>query len=167
MPADELAIIDRYFRPLAGEGAFGLLDDAARLDVPADADLVVTADMVAIGVHFLPGDPPDLVAQKALRVNLSDLAAKGAKPLAYVLSLGLPRDRDEAWLEGFAAGLRRDQDAYGIALLGGDTIDAPGGPVISVTAFGAAPKGGMVHRFAGGPGDVLVVSGTIGAGAAG
>ena len=167
MPADELAIIDRYFRPLAGEGAFGLFDDAARFDVPAAADLVVTVDMIANSVHFLPGDPPDMVAQKALRVNLSDLAAKGAKPLAYVLSLGLPRDLDESWLEGFAAGLRRDQEAYDIALLGGDTIDVPGGPVISLTAFGAAPKGGMVHRFGGRAGDVLMVSGTIGAGAAG
>ena len=94
MPLDELSIIDRFFRPLAGEGAFGLLDDAGSIAVPADCDLVVTTDMVAEGVHFLPGDPPETVAQKALRVNLSDLAAKGAKPLSYTLSLGVsPRDR--------------------------------------------------------------------------
>src|SRR5688572_15291707 len=87
---DELAIIDRYFRPLAGAGGFGLRDDAARLDIPPDQDLVVTTDLIALGVHFLPGDPPGTIAQKALRVNISDLAAKGARPLAYTLGAGLP-----------------------------------------------------------------------------
>jgi thiamine-monophosphate kinase len=167
MRLGELTIIDRYFRPLAGEGAFGLLDDAARLDVPADADLVVTTDMVANTVHFLPGDPPETVAQKALRVNISDLAAKGAEPLAYVLSLGISEDIGEAWLDAFTRGLKNDQEKYSIALLGGDTIDAPGGPVVSVTAFGLAPKGRMVRRAGGRPGDVLYASGTIGEGTTG
>jgi len=167
MPPDELSIIDRYFRPLAGEGAFGLADDAGRLDVPADADLVVTTDMVAMKVHFLPGDPPDTIAQKALRVNISDLAAKGARPLAYVLSLGVSEDIDEAWLAAFAQGLKEDHERYGIRLLGGDTVFVHAGPIVSITAFGSAPKGGMVHRSGGHPGDVLYVSGTIGAGAVG
>jgi thiamine-monophosphate kinase len=164
---DELTIIERYLRPLAGEGAFGLLDDAGQLDVPPGADLVVTTDMVANTVHFLPGDPPDMVAQKALRVNVSDLAAKGAKPLAYVISLGISADTGEDWLAAFTQGLKRDQEIFGLCLLGGDTIFVPEGPVVSVTAFGAAPKGRMVHRFGGQPGDALFVSGTIGAGAAG
>ena len=118
-------------------------------------------------MHFLPGDPADTIAQKALRVNLSDLAAKGATPLAYTLSLGLPADIDEAWLAAFADGLEGDQRHFGISLLGGDTISVPKGPVVSITAFGLVPKGRMVHRFGGRPGDELYVSGMIGAGAAG
>jgi thiamine-monophosphate kinase len=167
LAADELAIIDRYFRALAGEGGFKLLDDAARLTVPADSDLVVTTDMVAIGVHFLPEDPPDTVARKALRVNLSDLAGKGARPLAYVLGAGLPAGVGESWLEGFADGLRHDQSRFGVSLLGGDTITVAAGPVISITAFGVAPKGRMVHRFGGKPGDSLYLSGSIGGAALG
>jgi thiamine-monophosphate kinase len=165
--SDELTIIDRYFRPLAGEGAFGLRDDAARLRVPHGFDLVVTADMLAAGVHFLRHDPPDTIARKALRVNLSDLAAKGATPLAYTLSLGLGSETDETWLAGFTEGLRRDQRLYNVDLLGGDTIAVPAGPVVGVTAFGLAPAGGMVHRFAGRAGDALFVTGAIGAATAG
>jgi thiamine-monophosphate kinase len=164
---DELTIIERYFRPLAGEGAFDLLDDAGRLDVAPDVDLVVTTDMVANTVHFLPGDPPDMVAQKALRVNVSDLAAKGAEPLAYMISLGISADIKEDWLTAFAQGLKHDQEHFGLRLLGGDTIFVPHGPVVAVTAFGAAPQGRMVHRFGGRPGDVLFASGTIGAGTVG
>jgi thiamine-monophosphate kinase len=167
MAFDELSIIDRYLRPLAGEGSFHLMDDAARLDVPADADLVVTADMVAADIHFLATDPPDTIARKALRVNLSDLAAKGAKPSAYVMSLGISEEADEAWLRSFTQGLKADQAQYGIGLLGGDTISVRRGPVVSITAFGYAPKGRMVHRFGGRPGDELFVSGTIGAGTVG
>ena len=122
MPFDELSIIERFFRPLAGEGAFKLRDDAGMIEVPPDRDLVVTTDMVACGVHFLPDDPASAIAQKALRVNLSDLAAKGATPLAYTLSLGLPADIDDAWIGAFAEGLEGDQRQFAISLLGGDTI---------------------------------------------
>lgn len=162
MPLDELSIIDRFFRPLAGEGAYGLLDDAGSIAVPADCDLVVTTDMIAERVHFLPGDPPETIAKKALRVNISDLAAKGAEPVTYVLSLGVSPEIDERWLEAFAAGLRSDQDAFGISLLGGDTIGVLDGVVASITAFGFAPKGRMVHRMGGSPGDGLFVTGTFG-----
>jgi thiamine-monophosphate kinase len=167
VPLDELSIIDRFFRPLAGEGAFDLRDDAGLIAVPADSDLVVTTDMVACGIHFLPDDPAETIAQKALRVNISDLAAKGATPLAYTLSLGLPSGVGEPWLTDFADGLARDQRRFAIHLLGGDTIDAPNGPVVSIAAFGLLPKGRMVHRSGGKPGDLLYVSGVIGAGAAG
>jgi len=167
VPLDELSIIDRYFRPLAGEGAFRLTDDAALLKTPPGFELVVTTDMIARGVHFLPADPPAAVARKALRVNLSDLAAKGAKPLAYTLGLGLGVEAGEAWLADFAAGLASDQEIYGISLLGGDTISVGAGSVISITAFGLVPEGRMVHRFGGGPSDALYVSGAIGAAAAG
>ena len=105
-------------RPLAGEGAFDLRDDAGVLDPPPGTELVVTTDMVARDVHFLR-DPPDTIAKKALRVNLSDLAAKGATPLAYVLNLALSPEIDETWLKGFAEGLREDQAHYGVWLLGG------------------------------------------------
>ena len=167
MSIDELTVIDRYFRPLAGEGAFRLVDDAARLQVPDGFDLVVTADMIAAGVHFLPGDPSETVAQKALRVNVSDLAAKGATPSAYVLSLGLAAAADETWLAGFAAGLRQDQERYRMHLLGGDTIAVAAGPVVSITAFGLVARGRMVHRFGGRPGDALYLTGDIGASAIG
>lgn len=167
MALDEVSIIDRFFRPLAGEGAFDLRDDAGRLVVPPDCELVVTTDMIAAGVHFLPADPPDTIARKALRVNLSDLAAKGARPIAYVLSLGLPDTTEAVWLTGFADGLRRDQELFHLSLLGGDTITVPAGPVISITAFGHVAANAMVHRFCARPGDTLYVSGEIGAAAAG
>ena len=167
MAPDEISVIDRFFRPLAGEGGLNLLDDAARLRIGPDDELVVTVDMIAVGMHFLPADPPDTVAKKALRVNLSDLAAKGAAPLGYLLSLGLHAGADETWLAAFSAGLRDDQQQFGIHLLGGDTIAVSSGPVISITALGTVAKGRMVHRFGGRPGDALYVSGTIGAGVAG
>jgi thiamine-monophosphate kinase len=167
LPLDELTIIDRFLRPLAGEGALGLFDDAASLKPPAGCDLVLTTDAIAEGVHFLPGDPPATVAQKALRVNLSDLAAKGAAPFGYLLTLALPASMDEAWLTAFVRGLAADQQAYGIALLGGDTIATPGPFTISVTAIGTVPEGGMVRRAGGRPGDALYVSGALGGAGAG
>lgn len=167
MAPDEHSIIDRYFRPLAGEGGLGLLDDAARLRVPPGLDLVLTKDLLAAGVHFLPDDPPETIARKALRVNLSDLAAKGATPVGYLLGVSFTADLAEAWIADFARGLRTDQAHFGIDLLGGDTITAPAGPVISITALGTVPTGRMVHRAGANPGDLLYVSGIIGAGAAG
>jgi thiamine-monophosphate kinase len=164
---DELSIIDRHFRPLAGEGAFNLRDDAGVIAPPPGREIVVTTDTIANEVHFLPGDPPDTIAKKALRVNLSDLAGKGATPLAYLLNLALSLDIDDAWLTGFSAGLREDQARYGIKLLGGDTIAVPDRTVISVTAFGSVPEGRMVRRSGGRPGDLLYVSGAIGLSALG
>jgi len=167
LPLDELTIIERFLRPLAGEGALRLLDDAAALTPPAGCDWVRTTDAIAEGVHFLPGDPPGTVAKKALRVNLSDLAAKGAAPLSYLLTLALPAGTTEEWLTAFAAGLAADQEAFGIALLGGDTIATPGPLTISITAIGKVPEGGMVRRAGGRPGDALYVSGALGGAAAG
>lgn len=123
--------------------------------------------MIAVGVHFLPDDPPETIARKALRVNLSDLAAKGAAAFGYVLSAGLPADIGAAWLEPFAEGLAGDQARFGVALLGGDTITVPHGPVFSVTAFGTVPTGRMVHRSGGKTGDAIYVSGEIGGSTAG
>ena len=157
----EDALIARYFRPLATDpGAFGLDDDAASLR-PDGNDVVVTTDAIVEGVHFLPDDPPDTVARKALRVNLSDLAAKGAVPAGFVLTLAL-RSAEEAWLRPFAAALGEDAVQFGCPLLGGDTVSTPGPLMVSVTAFGRVPPGLMVHRRGARPGDRVVVTGTIG-----
>jgi thiamine-monophosphate kinase len=157
----EDALIARYFRPLATDpGAFNLGDDAAVLK-PSGDDIVVTTDAIVEGVHFLADDPPDTVARKALRVNLSDLAAKGATPAGFVLTLAL-RAADDAWLTLFARGLGSDAGLFGCPLLGGDTVSTPGPVMISITAFGRVPAGKMVRRSGARPGDRVVVTGTIG-----
>src|SRR5271155_4113868 len=124
-PSNEMSaeerLIARYFRPLAtSPGAFGLGDDAAVVTPPPGCDLVLTTDGVIAGVHFFPDDPAENVGRKALRVNLSDLAAKGAKPLVFLLSLALQKGPDEAGMAPFAAGLGDDAQRYGCPLLGGD-----------------------------------------------
>src|ERR1700676_4374093 len=157
----EDSLISRYFRPVATDpGAFGLGDDAAILK-EAGQDIVVTTDAIVGGVHFLFDDPPDTVARKALRVNLSDLAAKGATPAGFVLTLAL-RAADETWLTAFARGLGEDAGRFGCPLLGGDTVSTPGPKMISITAFGRVAEGKMVHRSGAKPGDRVVVTGTIG-----
>jgi thiamine-monophosphate kinase len=157
----EDSLIARYFRPLATDpGAFRLDDDAAALQ-PDGNDIVVTTDAIVEGVHFLPDDPPDTVARKALRVNLSDLAAKGATPAGFVLTLAL-RSPDETWLKPFAAALGEDAAQFACPLLGGDTVSTPGPMMVSVTAFGRVPPGKMVHRIGAKPGERVMVTGTIG-----
>jgi thiamine-monophosphate kinase len=161
MASGEDSLIARYFRPLATDpGAFNLTDDAAILKTSGD-DLVVTTDAIVEGVHFLPDDPPDTIARKALRVNLSDLAAKGATPAGFVMTLAL-REANDAWLGPFARGLGEDAKSFGCALLGGDTVSTPGPKMVSITAFGLTPPGGMVHRDTARPGDRILVTGTIG-----
>ena len=157
----EDSLISRYFRPLVTDpGAFDLDDDAAVLKALGE-DIVVTTDAIVEGVHFLPDDPPDTIARKALRVNLSDLAAKGATPAGFVLTLAL-RAADETWLTAFARGLGEDAGRFGCPLLGGDTVSTPGPKMISITAFGRVAEGKMVHRSGAKPGDRVVVTGTIG-----
>jgi thiamine-monophosphate kinase len=157
----EDSLIARYFQPLATDpGAFDLGDDAAVLKARGD-DVVVTTDAIVEGVHFLPDDPPDTIARKALGVNLSDLAAKGAVPAGCVLTLAL-RDADESWLKRFAQALGEDCARYGGPLLGGDTVSTPGPLMISVTAFGRVPEGRMIRRNGAKPGDLVLVTGTIG-----
>jgi thiamine-monophosphate kinase len=154
-------LIARYFRPLATDpGAFGLIDDAALLNHTND-DLVVTTDAIVEGVHFLPDDPPHTIARKALRVNLSDLAAKGAVPAGFVLTLAL-REAKEQWLSPFARALGEDATAFGCPVLGGDTVSTPGPLMISITAFGRVPPGRMVRRTGAKPGDRVAVTGSIG-----
>lgn len=161
MASGEDNLIARYFRPLATDpGALGLIDDAALL-TPSGSDIVVTTDAIVEGVHFLPDDPPDTLARKALRVNLSDLAAKGAEPAGFVLTLALREAREE-WLAPFARALGEDAAAFRCPLLGGDTVSTPGPVMISVTAFGRVPPGRMIHRHGARAGDRVAVTGTIG-----
>jgi thiamine-monophosphate kinase len=166
LPA-EFALIARHFRPLAGPGALDLGDDAALLVPPKGRDLVLTVDAMVAGVHFLPADPPDLVGRKLLRVNLSDLAAKGATPLGYLMTVSAPRNTPDAWFAGFAAGLAADQAEFTVTLLGGDTTSTPGPISLSLTIVGHVAPGQMVHRAGARAGDGVWVTGTIGDGALG
>jgi len=162
MSAEE-RLIARFFKPLATDpGALGLSDDAAFLSAPAGCDLVLKTDAIVGGVHFFTDDAAQAVASKALRVNLSDLAAKGARPLGFLLSLALPKEIGEEWLSGFAEGLRGDSVLFGCPLFGGDTDRTPGPITISIAMIGSVPTGTMVRRAGAKPGDRVFVSGTIG-----
>src|SRR4051795_6921746 len=166
LPA-EFSLIARHFRPLAGPGARDLQDDAAVLAPPPGRELVLTCDAMVAGVHFLPDDPADLVGRKLLRVNLSDLAAKGAMPLGYLMTVSAPRATSDAWFAGFTAGLAQDQKEFGVVLLGGDTTSTPGPISLSLTIVGHVAPGQAVHRSGAQAGDAIWVTGTIGDGALG
>jgi thiamine-monophosphate kinase len=155
-------LIARYFAPLAGPAGLGLKDDAALLRPPPGRDLVLTTDALVAGVHFFADDPPGAIARKALRTNLSDLAAKGAAPVGFLLSLALPPGWTEEWLAEFARSLGEDAQAYHCPLMGGDTVKTPGPLTLSITALGSVVTGGMALRTGVRPGDRLYVSGTIG-----
>ncbi|MFC0410446.1 thiamine-phosphate kinase [Roseomonas elaeocarpi] len=166
LPA-EFGLIARYFRPLAGPGALDLADDAAILDLPPGRSLVLAADAIVEGVHFLADDPPDTVSRKLLRTNLSDLAAMGAEPLGYLLTTAFPRGTAEDVVAGFAAGLAEDQALFGLQVLGGDTVAIPGPGCYSLTILGTLPRGQALRRSGALPCDDLWVSGTVGDGALG
>lgn len=158
----EFEIIAECFAPLAGEGSFEFKDDAARFVPPEDMELVITSDAICEGVHFLEGTPAGLVAQKGLRTNLSDLAAKGAQPVSISLTLGLGANWELQWIRDFAAGLSSDLQKFGVTLLGGDTFNSPGGVVVSISAIGQVQKGNYVSRLGAKPGDLVYATGTIG-----
>ena len=155
-------LIARFFAPIAGPGALGLKDDAACLTPPPGCDLILTKDALVAGVHFFADDPPEAIARKALRVNVSDLAAKGADPLGFLLALALPIGVETDWIARFAQGLGEDAVRWAIPLLGGDTVKTPGPAMVSVTALGTAPIGRMVPRTGVRAGDLIFASGTIG-----
>ncbi|MFO1129408.1 MAG: thiamine-phosphate kinase [Rhodospirillales bacterium] len=172
MSLDEFDLIRRHFRPLASApAALGLADDAAVVAVEAGHELVVTTDTLVAGVHFLADDPPETLGHKLLAVNLSDLAAMGAEPIAYLLSVALPRawaaEAADAWLTAFARGLGGLQRQAGIALIGGDTVGTPTDLVLGLTALGRVSAGRALRRSGARPGDLVWVSGTIGDGALG
>ena len=160
----EFDLIDRFFKPLSrtAPGAFALGNDGALLTPPEGASLVVAKDLMVAGVHYPEGEEPSVLARRLLRVNLSDLAAMGATATAYALGLALPADVDDAWLEAFAAGLAHDQETFGVALIGGDTVATTGPAVLSLTAFGIAETGACLPRGGAREGDDIYVSGTIG-----
>jgi len=163
----EFELIARHFRPLAGEGALALGDDAALLDPPPGRQLVLAADAMVAGVHFLPDDPPETIGRKLLRVNLSDLAAMGAAPLGYLMTCGFAQGTTEDWIAAFARGLAEDQRKFGLAVLGGDTVVTPGPASFSLTILGSVAPGRALRRVGARPGDEIWVSGTIGDGALG
>lgn len=160
----ETAFIQSYLAPLADKvsGAFGLQDDAAALDVGDDFDVVVTVDAIAAGTHFFEDDSAADIGWKALAVNVSDLVAKGAEPFAYVMSLALPSRPSHDWMTSFCSGLGAAQAVFKIALAGGDTDVRDGPLAITITALGRVPKGKVVRRSGGHPGDRLFLTGTIG-----
>lgn len=166
---DEFGRIARFFAPLAAgfPGALGLTDDAALVAPGEGRELVVTTDALVADVHFRSQDPPDLIARKALRVNLSDLAAMGAVPICYTLATILPDACGEEWLAAFVRGLAADQAEFKIALAGGDSVRTPGPATLSITAIGAVETGRALRRSGARPGDRVYVSGTIGDGALG
>lgn len=165
MSEDDL--IATFFAPLAGEAGLGLADDVARLAVSENHELIVTTDGIIAGVHFFADDPPEAIARKALRVNLSDLAAKGARPLGFLLTLALPEGWTREWLGAFAAALGADARAYHCPLVGGDTVRTPGPLTIAITALGETPRGTMTARTTARVGDIVAVTGAIGDGALG
>jgi thiamine-monophosphate kinase len=162
-PSGEDRLIAKYFAPIATDpGALGLSDDAAFLKPLPGCDLVFTTDAIVSGVHFFTGDAPQSVAGKALRVNLSDLAAKGARPIGFLLSLALPKDVGDDWLTKFAEGLRGDALLFSCPLFGGDTVRTTGPVMISIAMVGSVPEGAMVRRAGAKAGDKVFVSGSIG-----
>ena len=161
---NEFELIAKHLAPLARSepGALGLLDDAAILDIPANNQLVAAADMAVEGEHFNADDPAPLIARKVLRYNLSDLAAMGAAPLSYLLTLAKPKTRSTEWVAALAEGFAVDQATYGITLVGGDTTGTAGPACLSVTVLGLVEPGSEIRRSGAKPGDVIFISGTIG-----
>lgn len=173
---EEFTFIRRHFLPLAGPGALGLTDDAALLTPEAGRELAVAVDTMVEGVHFLPGDPPETVGRKLLRVNLSDMAAMNARAFGWLLTLSCPTDTsfgtssgryDDSWFAAFARGLAEDQKEFGVSLLGGDTTSTRGPLVLSLTILGTVQASGALRRNGARDGDGLWVTGTIGDGALG
>ncbi|OAN50850.1 thiamine-phosphate kinase [Paramagnetospirillum marisnigri] len=166
---DEFGLIAELFAPLSAgcPGALNLTDDAAFLAAEPGFDTVATMDAMVAGVHFLPDDPPELIARKLVRVNLSDLAAKGAVPRHLMLAAAFPKGTGMDWLRAFAEGLRQDVEEFGVSLIGGDTVATPGPLTLSLTALGRVEAGRGLRRSGAVPGDHVYVSGSIGDGALG
>ena len=165
---NEFDRIHTFFKPLAThEAALELLDDVAILSPKAGMQIILTTDAISQGIHFIGDEPPSEIAQKLMRVNLSDIAAKGGVPIGYLLDIMLPRELTDEWFENFASGLARDQKEFGLSLLGGDTISTSGTPSFSMTMIGEVPNGKALLRSGAKAGDAIVVSGNLGEGAAG
>lgn len=162
--ADETELIQTYLAPLTrgATGALDLSDDAAFLTPAPGMDIVISTDPILAGVHFFADDSADDIAWKALAVNVSDLVAKGATPVAYTMTLAFPDAPERAWMERFASGLAAAQLAFGCHLIGGDTDRTSGPLAIGITAIGQVPNGKMVLRRGARAGDHVFVTGTVG-----
>lgn len=163
---NEFDWIQAHLARLAGPEGLGLLDDAA-LYTPKDGEeLVLTLDTLIEGVHFFDGDYGALTAERLLTVNLSDLAAKGARPVGYLLSVAWPTHLDpqalKQWMSEFCSGLEHSQSAYGFSLFGGDTVKTKGPMTITASFMGTVPKGQMIKRSTANIGDSVWVTGVIG-----
>ena len=162
---NEFDIIAAYFAPLTNEtGAHGLMDDVAEINVPPGQSLIVTTDTLVEGVHFFSDDPLETVGRKLVRVNVSDIFAKGGAPKWASLALTWPASRDRSEIEAFANGLGKDLAAFGISLVGGDTTSTPGPLTLSLTLHGLCSEQGPIRRSGARVGDDLWVSGCIGDG---
>jgi thiamine-monophosphate kinase len=159
----EFELIAEHFAPLAkADGTFGLRNDAALLTPGPGEEIAATLDTMVAGVHFHRDEAPDVVARRLLRVNLSDLAAMGAQPLGYLLSLSVTEDIDDDWVASFARGLAEDQEEFGVTLLGGDTVRSSGPQCLSLTALGSVSKAAALAREGAVPGDLVFLSGCLG-----
>lgn len=165
MAIGEFELIKRYFhRQLPSPGVVvGIGDDCALLTLPPGHQLAVSMDTLVEGVHFPSGAAPDLIAERALRVNLSDLAAMGAEPLWFTLGLTLT-EASPQWLQAFSEGLFRVAEEFGIALVGGDTTRGP--LTITIQVHGSVPQGEALLRSGARPGDRIFVTGSLGGGGA-
>ncbi len=161
---DEVDLIKTFLKPLAqgATAALNLEDDAALLKQEPGNELVISKDLLLEDIHFLKSDPPEDIAYKALAVNLSDIAAKGARPYGFLLGIGLPKAPTKEWATNFAKGLQKISQTYDCPLLGGDTTGSKSGLVISITILGSLAQGAMIKRSTAKPGDHLFLSGTIG-----
>ena len=160
---NEFQIISDFFSPLAKEkGSFNLLDDAAALCTDKEKEFVVSTDMLISGVHFLPDDKPENIACKSIRVNISDVISKGAKPKYYFLSIALPGNLNDEWIKLFSKALSNEQEIYDISLMGGDTVSTNGPLTINIVCFGVVKKNKMIRRSGAKVGDNLYVTGEIG-----
>jgi thiamine-monophosphate kinase len=172
MGLDEFDRIKKYFKPLASaeRGSLDLLDDAAVLPIGSASELVISTDALVEGIHYVGDEDASLIAQKSLRTNLSDMAAMGAAPWAYTLSLildPLKKCSADQWLDSFVAGLQIDQNKYDVRLIGGDSVVGAGPTVISITIIGKLNNKGPLVRSGALQNDDVYVSGTIGDSAAG
>lgn len=161
---NEFEIIEKILIPLTrgAKEALSLKDDAAIITPKPEYDLVITKDAIIENVHFLPNTEPGLIAKKLLRVNLSDMAAMGAKPRFALIAAMLNDSCDIKWLTSFSNGLKEDLDKYDLSVIGGDTTKHKGAISFSMTLIGEVPSGRAIKRSGAKAGDTIFVTGTIG-----
>ena len=159
---NEFEYINKYFKPLVCKEARSLKDDAAIFKPKLNTDIVISTDSLVEGVHFFGNENPSDIAKKCLRVNLSDIAAMGAKPLFYNLAISIPKNKANFFIPGFALGLKEDQEVYKLKLIGGDLTSSLKHINITISIFGEIPSGYAIPRDGARPKDILYVTGDLG-----